>query len=197
MSAENSVFPFDKNKFVDTVHWICDHFSSTPEALGQVKLHKILYYADMLRYLETGKPLTGVEYLKQPFGPTARHLGKAISMLQEDRRISCTKRLYYGYRKTDFHSNKKPATNRLSEDEIKLLTIISEWASGISAKEIREFSHELPWELAETGQRIDYTSAILLLPQRTARPRDHNFAAEQMANVVKRGVHEPRPNCIC
>ncbi|MGO4836011.1 Panacea domain-containing protein, partial [Rhizobiaceae sp. 2RAB30] len=44
--------------------------SCKPDRLGAVKLHKVLYYSDMLSYLDTGKPVTGAEYRKRPFGPT-------------------------------------------------------------------------------------------------------------------------------
>src|SRR6266849_9373459 len=58
---------FDRAKLLDVVHYVCAKVP-VPE-LGRVKLHKNLYFADMLHFAATGRPLTGVEYQKQPFGP--------------------------------------------------------------------------------------------------------------------------------
>ena len=67
---------FDRRKLLSVVHCICA--TGPVEELGRVKLHKILYFADMLHYAARGQPLTGVEYQKQPFGPAARHLTWAL-----------------------------------------------------------------------------------------------------------------------
>jgi hypothetical protein len=60
----------DLQKLKDVVHYICAQCRQ--DELGNVKLHKILYFADMLHFLGSNRPLTGVEYQKQSFGPVAR-----------------------------------------------------------------------------------------------------------------------------
>ena len=95
---------FDREKFKDVVHYVVDYVRANlgTEALGNTKLHKVLYYSDILRYLDTGQPLTGVEYQRQKFGPTARYLTWALKELEAEGRVSVTKRNYYGYQKSEY-----------------------------------------------------------------------------------------------
>src|SRR5208337_999071 len=87
-------------KLKDVTHYVC--YRCTQEELGNVKLHKILYFADMLHFLSERKPLTGVEYQKQAFGPVARHLSWAINELSKEGAIKVEKRDYFGFKKTDY-----------------------------------------------------------------------------------------------
>ena len=77
---------FDREKFKEAILLLASYCPA--EELGNVKLHKILYFADMMNFLEEGRPLTGVEYLKQKFGPTARHLTSAVEELAREGRLS-------------------------------------------------------------------------------------------------------------
>jgi uncharacterized phage-associated protein len=96
-SMDDSETAFDRVKFKAVVHYICH--ACPPEDLGNVKLHKILYFADMLSFSDTGKPLTGVEYLKQAFGPTARHLTAALKELEASGALRVDTRNVYGFTK--------------------------------------------------------------------------------------------------
>ena len=66
-SEDSGSVQFDREKFLEAVHYICTHCD--PRELGRVKLHKILYFADMLHYVGYGRPLTGEEYQKQNSAP--------------------------------------------------------------------------------------------------------------------------------
>jgi len=160
---------YDYNKFLDVVHYVCALFASEPEALGQVKLHKILYFADMTRFYETGEPLTGVEYQKQPYGPTARDLGKALKELASKNLLQVNMRQVFGYKKIEFENVRPPQSNRVNEDEKELLRAVAEWARSMTAVEISEYSHQLPWESAKLGERIDYATAGMLFPRKVTQ----------------------------
>jgi uncharacterized phage-associated protein len=153
---------FDYEKFRAVVHFICHE--CRPEELGRVKLHKILYFSDFLRYLEAGAPLTGEDYIKQKFGPTARHLNKALRELQQNGSLRISERPFHGYTKQLFDSLKSPATNLVSEDEAKLLRDVIGFACGRTASEMSELSHSEPWEMAATGERIPYYMAFSFVP---------------------------------
>lgn len=155
-------FTFDREKFLDIVHFICHE--TTSEELGNVKLHKILYYADMLYFTDTGKPLTGVEYLKQSFGPTARHLSWATKQLETNKKIHISIRNFYGYQKKDFVSLDEPKSNKLNQEEKNLILSIIDFVCSRNAKEISEMSHNIAWETADLGEVIPYVSAHALWP---------------------------------
>ncbi|MEM1147581.1 MAG: Panacea domain-containing protein [Pseudomonadota bacterium] len=170
MNAQNEPYiDYDYAKFVDTVHYVCELFSSTPSDLGHVKLHKILYFSDMTRFYETGRALTGVEYLKQQYGPTARDLAKALRELENSNQLKVEKRKVFGYSKVEFKDVVPLKSNRLSDEEKELIQAVAQWARTMTAVEISEYSHKLPWESAKLGERIDYATAGQLFPRKVTQ----------------------------
>jgi uncharacterized phage-associated protein len=149
-------------KLKDVVHFVCSQCRR--EELGNVKLHKILYFADMIHYISCGKPLTGVEYQKQQFGPVARHLSWAINELCKEGSLKVEKRDYFGFSKTDYYSTTRPSLARLSNSETQILQDVIDFVCARSAKEISELSHLAPWDAAEMGEVIPYYSSLALLP---------------------------------
>jgi hypothetical protein len=155
----------DRVKFKDAVHFIVA--SCAPDELGRVKLHKILYFADMLHFLDAGKPFTGCEYLKQEFGPTARHLAWALSELEAAGRIRVQERQFHGFRKQDFHSLSQPDRSRLTNSEVDLLGKVIDFVCARTAREISELSHNAAWQLYRVGEVIPYYSAFFIVPTET------------------------------
>jgi len=153
---------FDRDKLVEAVHFICHEADS--ERLGAVKLHKVLYFSDMLRFLATGTAITGVEYLKQKFGPTARYLNAAIQELQDCGAIEVSEAEYYGYRKKQYVARTPYSGSRLSIDEKKLLKETIAFVSDRSAAEISELSHNAAWHSVGIGEPIPYSSVYRWVP---------------------------------
>jgi uncharacterized phage-associated protein len=162
MTQIESDIRFNYEKFRTTVHVVCA--ACADSALGRVKLHKILYFADFLRYLKTGEPLTGEDYLKQKFGPTARHLNKALRELEEMCALKIETQPFHGYVKYAFTSLRTPETNQLSADEIALLDEVIDFVCRQTATQISEFSHAEPWALVDMGERIPYFAAFGMAP---------------------------------
>lgn len=152
--AEPPTVELDREMLKDVVHYICDRCEMAE--LGNVKLHKILYFADMLHFRETGRPLTGVEYVKQPFGPTARHLTWAVGELEREGRLRVAHRSYYGFAKKDYASLKPPATTRIGNRQAVLLHDVIDFVCARSTREISELSHNAAWEAARMGEVLPY-----------------------------------------
>jgi hypothetical protein len=153
---------FDRAKLLDVIHYVC---AKVPTAeLGRIKLHKALYFADMLNFAATGRPLTGVEYQKQAFGPVARHLSWAVRTLAEAGRLEVRRRNYFGFPKDDFVSLKAPDMSRLSSNEVQLIDDVTDFVCARSAREISELSHNAAWESVAIGERIPYYTAFDLQP---------------------------------
>lgn len=150
-------------KLLDVVHYVASQCA--PSELGKVKLHKILYYTDMLQYLSTGESVTGGSYQKQQFGPVARHLTWAIDELCRRGRLKVESRDYYGYRKLDLISQSSvDACQQFSNAELSLLNDVIEFVTARSAKEVSEISHNEAWSAVEMGEEIPYFSAFGLVP---------------------------------
>lgn len=158
---EESYISFDREKFRAVVHYICAN--SDPDELGNVKLHKILYFADMLHFMSAGEPLTGVDYLKQRFGPVARHLTQSLKKLEAEGAIRIEAEDYFGYEKKKYISLKPPAYS-FTNHEVRLLKDVIDFVRDHSAKAISELSHDEAWKAAEMGERIPYAAALGLIP---------------------------------
>jgi len=149
------------DRLLNVVHYVCSQCE--PTELGNVKLHKILYFSDMLHFVSTGHALTGVEYQKQRFGPCARHLSKVIDDLRQAGRLRVELRDFYGFKKMDYISLIKPSLEVLhNQGAISLIDEVIDFVCGRSAKEISELSHTAAWEAVEFGERIPYLSAYWL-----------------------------------
>ncbi len=153
---------FDREKFKEAILLLASH--CPPEELGNVKLHKMLYFADMMNFLEEGSPLTGVDYLKQKFGPTARHLTSVVDELAREGRLLVRDAEYHGFYKRDYVVTDPRAPVRLSEREQQLLKDVADFVRGKTARQISEISHNAAWEAAELGEVIPYFTALQLVP---------------------------------
>jgi uncharacterized phage-associated protein len=153
---------FDRERFKQVVHYViarCD-----PTELGNVKLHKILYFADMLHFMDRHVPLTGADYIKQQFGPTARHLGSVLDELEREGQIRVSTGTYYGFKKKDYVCVAEPDPAAIGNEAQALLNDVIEFVIGRSAKEISELSHNRAWETAKMRERIPYASVYGLQP---------------------------------
>ncbi|MBZ9604004.1 Panacea domain-containing protein [Phyllobacterium chamaecytisi] len=136
-----------------------------PDRLGAVKLHKVLYYSDMVTFLDTGSPITGAAYRKRPFGPTCDAVLPLLNELASDGTIQVENVEYHGFLKKQFKLNTPVETNQLSQDEISTLDEMIDFVcNNNSAKTISEFSHDIVWQMVEFGEIIPYHNAINLIP---------------------------------
>lgn len=154
---------FDRNKLKAAILRTCE--LCPPDKLGAVKLHKVLYFLDMISFALSGQPVTGAEYRKRPFGPTCVPLLPVLRELEESGDLAVTDTDYFGFRKREFRALSAAEEHRLSHREGALLEAVVDFVCHQNtAKSISEISHQLPWEMAEFGETIGYDTALLLFP---------------------------------
>lgn len=163
MSPPEPEVQFDRQKLKDVVLYVVSRFDD-PRELGNVKLHKILYFSDMCMYAATGVPITGVEYQKQQFGPVARHLTWAIKALEREGRLRVETRDYFGFPQMWLKAPAPLSAGAISDLEQSLLDDVIEYVRGRSAREISELSHTAVWESRKVGETIPYATAFSLAP---------------------------------
>lgn len=159
---EESYIKFNRGKLRDVVLYVCGNCD--PSELGNVKLHKILYFSDMLMFMHSGKPLTGDDYIKQQFGPVARHLTSVVNELTSLGALKVENRTYFGFEKKSYSALSKPAATALGNDEIEILNDVIDFVCARSAREISELSHDTAWRTADMGERIPYSAVYGLQP---------------------------------
>ena len=162
MKIEKPAVQFDREKLLEAVYFVCS--VSDPSKLSNVKLHKILYFSDMMRFLETGRPITGVEYIKQKMGPTARHLAWAFRELQSCGALKVSKEEFHGFIKKRYETKEDYPIRKMSAEEKDMLKEATDYFSDMSARETSEISHNAAWRSARMGEVIPYHSVYRLLP---------------------------------
>lgn len=161
------------------------HTASTCPAdnVGAVKLHKVLYYADMIHFAQYGRPLTGATYRKRPFGPTCEQLLDALSDLESASLLHISEVDYFGFRKKHFEPQAEPNLELFSEEQRHLLAEVIDFVCNAnSAKTISDFSHNRAWEVAEFGEEIPYQSAFLIYPTQVSKEA-FEWAASEAESV--------------
>ena len=167
---------FDRQKFRDLVHYVCDQVD--PDTLGAVKLHKVLYFADMWHFLRTGRPITGETYRKQHFGPVASHLLTAIHALEREGALERKSVEWPGGTRTEFHTKHPAKAERLATSEREFVDSVIDFVIRKSAAEISEFSHHQVWQAAAMGEELPYGTAFHMHPAEVTEA-DLNWAADE------------------
>lgn len=139
--------------------------SCAPSDLGAVKLNKVLYYLDMISYAHYREAVTGATYRKRPNGPASDQLMFLLRDMEQAGDIKVENVNYFGYYKKEYIPLREVPDGILNEAEIGLLDDIVDFVCRQNtARSISEYSHALPWEMAEMGGEIPYHSAMLLFP---------------------------------
>ncbi|MEM0930495.1 MAG: Panacea domain-containing protein [Pseudomonadota bacterium] len=155
---------FDRLKLAELVLYACQ--SCSKEQLGATKLHKVLYYTDMLRFAATGNSVTGSTYSRKPFGPTCDQLLATLHGLEEAGELEVSSEDYFGFTKKSYYPKRDPDVARFSKSELALIDEIIDFVCvKNTAKQISEFSHDLPWQLVNDGDRITYESIFLIFAE--------------------------------
>nr|WP_295662300.1 Panacea domain-containing protein [Polymorphobacter sp.] len=162
-----SQFSLDRAKIKAVILHTCR--ACPPERLGAVKLHKVLYFLDMINFAQTGMSVTGATYNKRPFGPTCLQLLPVVREMVAGGALDVREVDYYGLRKKEYIGLVPPASNALGNGEMALLDEVIDFVCNQhSAKSISDYSHQLPWEMAAFGEEIPYKSAFMLFPAPTS-----------------------------
>ena len=176
---------FDRAKLKAVILYTCS--ACDPSKLGAVKLHKVLYYADMLWYAASGIPMTGATYRKRSLGPTCDQLIPTLRELMHEGGIEIGESDYFGYRKKEYIALQNPETERLNAGELKLLDDVIDFVCrSNTAKTISDYSHNRAWEMAEFGDVLPYHSVFHLFPTQVSQEA-MDWASGEVSRVEAEG----------
>jgi len=171
---------FKYEKFKDLVHYIC-HIADRDE-LGATKLNKILWYSDMVSYINHGVPLTGAVYIKRQFGPVPKDILRALKDLSEEGRMAVRDIPYFKDTKREYISLAEPDISRFDKSEISLAANIThDICHHHTATSISAATHDIIWELADIGEEIPYF-AVYGAQLGEITEEDIRWAKESIAN---------------
>ena len=138
---------FDKFKFKQIVLYIINKINK--QELGNVKLNKILWFSDLEKCKNEAYTITGETYIKQNYGPAAKHLPSVLRELEKiDKAITIEREtpdsmlLYTPVKKAD---------TRQFKDDIKYIDEVIDRFRKMKAEDISELTHTSLWEKLNNG----------------------------------------------
>ena len=141
---------FDQYKFKQIVLYIINKINK--KQLGNVKLNKILWFADLAKCDNTGYSITGEKYIRQNYGPVATHLPKVLEELEkEDKAITIEREtpdtmiLYTPVKKADISTFK---------DDIIYIDEVIEKFKKMKSNKISELTHTKLWQSLNNGDEM-------------------------------------------
>lgn len=138
------------NNFIEIVLYIINRIYD--KEINKVKLHMILWFSDLEKYVKSGLTITNSSYVRKEFGPMSCNLNKALNDL-----INCGAI-------TSFKKNNesqwiyKPIKNAdisfLSEEDKEIINNQINRIKSMTAKQISDESHTSTWKALKNGDEI-------------------------------------------
>ncbi|MGI9302652.1 MAG: Panacea domain-containing protein [Gammaproteobacteria bacterium] len=165
----NSDYPFNWAALKAMVHYVTRRYAMSPEKLGAVKLHKILWFTEIAAVRKTGKSITGETFIKHDFGPFSTHLENIVAELKREGNLTVQPG-EDDSESTLFVGKGFPDQDSLTDEQWRLL---ERWMENVvenhSATSISDLSHDELWEATEPYQPMSLDAAAL----RFVKPPKH------------------------
>lgn len=187
--AEKVTFSPDPDKIAAAVAYLAQR-SVNDNNFGELKLVKLLYYADCAAYQRTGKPITGTTYIKMPHGPYPDRWQTTIGDLESSGTVRLSRESAGNeYVRKHWLPGENAATAALTEQDKRLLDEQLRQFSEFNGAEIEEYSHgELAWDAAREREAMPYELSGI---RRPALPPDAETIARGR-RIAKRIREEGR-----
>ena len=153
----------DKNKAEQVILYICKKMGAS-QNFGSVLLNKALFYIDHVTYLQTGKSLTGLSYIKQKLGPTPQP-SQFLSLrdkLIDSKKLTEKNVTRFGLPQKRLVARVEAKIGIFTPEEIALMDQLIEELSQETATNISEITHQLlGWRSAGLMEPLPYCTFLL------------------------------------
>jgi len=95
-SNQSRLTPSDKHYKLEQLVIYLSSKLSAKQNFGETLLNKLLYFIDFDYYERTGSLITDEEYVKLPYGPVPKDMGKVLEDMQQNWLIKMITREYFG-----------------------------------------------------------------------------------------------------
>lgn len=154
-------YPFNQAALKAMVHYVTRHYAMSPEKLGAVKLHKVLWYTEVAAVRKTGEPIAGETFIKHKFGPFSKHLEDIVDELRRGGELHVRKG-QDEFEPTEYVGKGTPDKLALSDEQWRILERTMEAiVEGHSASSISDRSHDEVWEATELYEPMSLDAAAL------------------------------------
>ena len=158
-------FPLEWGKLAAAVAYLTER-SRNDEHFGFAKLVKMLYYADCVAYIRTGRPITGATYVHMPHGPYPDNWEAMLRRLQDERVIGILEEdIPNGQQRRRPIASVAVTNDALTEWERGFLDEQLRRFADFNAVQIEEYSHdEVAWRVTGQGRAMPYELAGFRMP---------------------------------
>lgn len=153
------------NTYEKVVHYIIDKVKDDPSKLGSTKLNKILWFSDLLYYLESGKSITGEKYKKLQHGPVPSSILSVIRKIESDGVIARRQDSFHGYPQIQYLSLKDADISGFTGAQKNIIDeMIDVICNNHTANSISELTHNEMWNMAADNEEIPLYSVFTITP---------------------------------
>lgn len=171
---------YDEPKFRQVVHLAASMVADHPSA-GAVKLNKVLYYSEFEHYHDTGRPISGAEFVHRRMGPTPYRLLPVRAALVADGLMELEVReVGPGIEEHVLRPSRELEYDLLSAEEIARIESVAADLKPMSANGVSARSHlDAGWRTTGDGETIPYDAVFMDAEQAiTPTARERLLAAE-------------------
>ncbi|MHA1659029.1 MAG: type II toxin-antitoxin system antitoxin SocA domain-containing protein [Promethearchaeota archaeon] len=158
----NKKMKFEANKLRQLILYILSRCGGKPN-FGETVLYKLLYFIDFDAYEGLGKPITGMNYIHQKFGPMPqlKQYQPVIQDMKENQEIKVFNQDYYGMTQKRYVALKNYKMDDFSGEEKELIDNVISHLSNLGARQIEEYAHgDIPWRSTEDNEIIPYDLVV-------------------------------------
>ena len=156
--------------------YILNEIGARPN-IGQTALYKLLYFIDFDYYEKTGKSITGLQYIKNHYGPTPKQtFQNVITKMLDSKEIEMVKVKYFRQEQVKYLPTITPKFQHLTAEEVQHIDQVLQRLGDKNARQLSELSHrDLPWLATDDQQVIDYQLAMYRTPELSVEEPQDEF----------------------
>jgi hypothetical protein len=135
---------------------------SNDDHFGQIKLNKVVFFADFTAFGRLGKTITGLEYQHLDEGPALRAMLPMQGRMKTDKILVIEPRSFYGHTQDRPISLRDPDLTDFTGEQIAIVDAWIERLRPMTAKQASNLSHDtFGWRSTKNGETIDPRSAFI------------------------------------
>lgn len=148
-------------KFDELLVYIAERSADDPK-FGDMKLNKLLYYADVAAYRQRGASITGTRYQHLKHGPGSRSLWPAREKLVRAGVLEVKPRRFYELWQRVTRARRKARRDLFDPEELAIVDSVLEKYRDCDGSQMANISHGEPgWRMTEEGDDIPLETALL------------------------------------
>jgi uncharacterized phage-associated protein len=152
---------YDEDKLAVLVLYVAGRLRDDP-AGGATKLNKVLFFAEFAHMRRYGRPITGAEYQRLPWGPAPRRLRSVRESLVAAGLARLVETSHRGRPQHRLVPTAEVVPIGLERTELEVVDEIVDDFARLSASEVSQLSHdEEGWRMVDEGATIPYEAAFL------------------------------------